>query len=86
MRESRFRRLKTLGFVLAGSLVRFPKHNGLYLTDKVQGKTRTLYIPLDRMKEVSQWNASFREAKKLLTELSEIQRQLLRGEIAQKHS
>ena len=82
MRDARLRRLRTLGPVLAGSLVRFPNHNSRYLTDKVRGKTRTLYIPLDHLKEVTAWNRNDKDAKRLLRELSEIQRELLRAEIA----
>ncbi len=82
MRQARLRRLRAVGFVLAGSLVRFPGHTSLYLTDKVRGKTRTLYIPLNRLDEVKQWNANYKLAKKLLAELSEIQRRLLVAEIA----
>jgi len=81
MRTARLRRLRSLGFVLAGSLVRQPRHKSLYLTDKLGGKTRTLYIPLNRLEEVKRWNANFKEARKLLSELSEIQRALLRREI-----
>lgn len=81
MRAARLRRLRTLGVPLAGSLVRLPGHRSRYLTDKVQGKTRTLYIPLDRLDEVTRWNAAFKEGKRLLAELSAIQRALLCGEI-----
>jgi hypothetical protein len=81
MRQARLARVRRLGFVLAGSLVRLPGHQSLYLTDKVRGKTRTLYIPLPRLDEVQKWNAQYREGKRLLSELSEIQRSLLRGEI-----
>ena len=81
MRQARLRQLRTIGFVLGGSLVRFPKHTSRYLTDKVGAKTRTVYIPLGRLKEVTQWNRSFKEARRLLAELSEIQRAVLCGEI-----
>jgi hypothetical protein len=82
MRQARLRRLRAMGFVLAGSLVRFPAHTSLYLTDKVKGKTRTLYIPLSRLEEVKEWNVNYKLAKRLLAELSEIQRKLLVAEIA----
>ena len=81
MRDARLRKLHEIGPVLAGSLVTFPKHNSLYLTDKVKGKTRTLYIPLDRLDEVKQWNANHKHAKQLLDELNQIQRALLQEEI-----
>ena len=81
MRDARLRRLRAIGPVLGGSLVRFPHHNSRYLTDKVCGKTRTLYIPLDRLEEVKAWNENHKEARRLLRELSDIQRQLLRAEM-----
>ena len=81
MRQGRLGRLRRLGFVLAGSLVRLPGRQSLYLTDKVRGKTRTLYIRLDRLDEVKRWNAEYRQGKRVLMELSEIQRALLREEI-----
>lgn len=82
MRQARLRRLRAMGFVLGGSLVGFPGHTSLYLTDKVGGKTRTLYIPLSRLEEVKGWNANYKLVKRLLAELSEIQRKLLVAEIA----
>jgi len=82
MRQARLRRLRAMGFVLGGSLAPFPRHTSLYLTDKVGGKTRTLYIPLNRLEEVKRWNANYKLAKRLLAELSEIQRRLLVAEIA----
>jgi hypothetical protein len=82
MRDARLRRLGRLGPMLGGSLVKMPKHTSLYLTDKHRGKTRTMYIPLAWLEEAKQWNATFKKAKKLLGELSEIQRKLLREEIA----
>lgn len=82
MRDARLRRLAALGPMLGGSLVKMPKHNSLYLTDTHRGKTRTMYIPLARLEEAKQWNATFKQAKQLLRELSEIQRKLLREEIA----
>jgi len=81
MRDARLKRLGQIGPVLAGSLVEFPKHSSLYLTDKVAGKTRTLYVPLDRLEEVKTWNANHKRAKHLLEELSQIQRRLLLAEI-----
>lgn len=80
MRDARLRHLGRLGPMLGGSLVVFPGHSSRYLTDKVAGKTRTLYIPLGRLKEVERWNKSWRTARKLLRELSALQRAILRRE------
>jgi hypothetical protein len=82
MARARLERLRRLGPCLAGSLVKFPGHNSRYLTDKVRGKTRTLYVPLDLLDEAKEWNENHKEARRLLRELSLIQRALLEGEIA----
>lgn len=81
LRRARLRRLRNIGFVLGGSLVHFPGHTSRYLTDKVGGKTRTLYIPLSRLEEVKEWNQNHKVAKRLIAELSEIQRKLFLAEI-----
>jgi len=81
MRDARLRELGRLGPMLAGSLVVFPRHSSRYLTDKMAGKTRTLYVPLGRLKEVTVWNQHHKKARRLLTELSEIQRAMLLAEI-----
>jgi hypothetical protein len=84
MREARLKTLRATGYVLAGTLVKFPRHNSRYLTNHHRGKTRTMYIPLDRLEEVKEWNANHKAAKRVLAELSEIQRALLCGEIAER--
>jgi len=81
MRDARLRQLGRLGPMLGGSLVVFPGHSSRYLTDKAAGKTRTLYVPLGRLKEVERWNKDWRTARQLTRELSELQRAILRKEI-----
>jgi hypothetical protein len=82
MVRARLQRLRDIGPCLAGSLVKQPGHNSRYLTDKVRGKTRTLYIPLDLLDEARQWNENHKEARRLLRELEAVQRALLEAEIA----
>ena len=81
MRDARLKRLSGIGPMLKGSLVKMPKHTSLYLTDSKKGKTRTMYIPLDRLEEAKEWNANYKEAKRLIEELCGIQRALLQAEI-----
>ena len=84
--ESRVRQLQARGPVLAASLVtiakhcgrpgchcqRGDKHRGHYLTYKQQGKTRTVYVPLDLLEEVQQWIGEHRRLKHLMQELSQL--------------
>jgi hypothetical protein len=79
MRDSILEKNRVMGPVLAGSLVK-NKGTGYVLTDKVRGKTRTMYIAEQMYEQAKVWNERHREAKRLLQELSEIQRELIRLE------
>ena len=84
MLQGRTRSLTARGPVLTASLVRIAKHCGRtgcrcqkgqkhvgnYLTFKVAGKTRTVYVPLDMVAEVRGWIAEGRRLKVLMRESS----------------
>lgn len=84
MSDARIRQLRAAGPVLGASLVQIAKqcgrsgchcqhgekHVGTYLTFKEQGKTRTVYVPLELRKEVARWIAEHRRLKQLMRELS----------------
>lgn len=90
--EARLKILAGLGPMIDGSLVVFrrrcgnpnchcakgEKHPGNYLTRKVKGKTQALYIPADMVEEVRQWNKEHRRLKKLVAEICERQRKLVK--------
>ena len=52
------------------------------LTDKVDGKTRCLYVPVSMEAKVRRYAENWRELKSLLLEMSEWTRKLLAEEIA----
>ena len=52
------------------------------LTDKVEGKTRCLYVPVSMEAEVRRYVENWRELKSLMLEMSEWTRRLLAEEIA----
>lgn len=74
------------GPVLAASLVtiaktcgrlgchcqRGEKHTGNYLTFKEEGKTRTVYVPLELLEDVKAWVAEHQRMKKLSQEISQL--------------
>jgi len=84
--ESRVRRFVARGPLLAASLVEIakhcgragchcqsgPKHVGHYLTFKVEGKTRTVYVPQDLLKEVQAWIQEHKRLKQLGQEISQL--------------
>lgn len=53
------------------------KHPAWQLTRKVKGKTQGLYIPVDMVEEVRQWNLEHRRLKKLVSEICERQRRVV---------
>jgi hypothetical protein len=88
MLDARLRQLATDKPVLAASLVRIAKHcgrkgchcqQGNYLTCKVQGKTRTVYVPLDLLDDVRSWVEGHKRLKALLQEISQLTLALVRG-------
>ena len=86
MTESRVRQLLARGPVLAASVVEIAKHCGrpgchcqtgekhvgTYLTYKLAGKTRTVYVPRDLIGEVRAWVREHRRLKKLTQEISQL--------------
>jgi len=96
MSEARIKQLKAGGPVLGASLVQIAKqcgrsgchcqsgekHVGTYLTFKEQGKTRTVYVPLELREEVAQWIAEHHRLKQLMQELSALSVTRVRTHVA----
>lgn len=86
MCDSRVKQLCAASPVLAASLVTIEKscgragchcqtgekHTGNYLTFKEEGKTRTVYVPLDLLEDVKRWVAEHQRLKKLSQEISQL--------------
>ena len=75
------REFNALGPVIEGSLCRVRRGEGRrwQLTDRPDGKTRTLYVPAARAEEVRRWTLNWKRARRLLVELSEASRAALRA-------
>ena len=98
MRDARVRELIAAGPVLGGSLVRIAKHCGRpgchcqtgekhvgwYLTRAVKSKTQTTYVPQEMLEEVQGWIQEHRRLKKLMAEISELSRALVRTHVTQR--
>ena len=84
MLEARLKKVATTRPALAASLVTIAKHcgrpgchcltgglkhTGHYLTCKIDGKTRTTYVPQDLLPEVRSWIDNHRRLKQLLHEI-----------------
>lgn len=66
--------------VVEGSLCRVARGGAerWQLTDKVSGKTRTVYVSQADVEDVRAWAANWREARRLLLEMSGVVRDALR--------
>jgi hypothetical protein len=98
--DSRVRKFVARGPLLAASLVEIArhcgragcrcqsghKHVGHYLTFKADGKTRTVYVPQDLLKEVRSWIQEHQRLKQLGKEISQLSIARIRGHVqARKH-
>jgi hypothetical protein len=97
---ARLKKLGGFGPMVDGSLVvvrrrcgnprcrctRGQKHPAHYLTRKVGRKTHSLYIPVDLVKEVREWNQEFRRLKGLVAEISERQRRVVAAVSAERRT
>jgi hypothetical protein len=61
-----------------------PLHTAHYLTLKVQGKTRTVYVPQDLLGEVQQWVAEYHRLKNLMAETSQLMLALIQSHIQER--
>ena len=92
--QKRLRKLQKLGQdrpLVAGSLNRVERQDASWrttvyhlLTFKEEGKTRSIYVPKDLVKEVQSWIRNHRRVKELLSEISTLSIDMIRNHVAQK--
>lgn len=54
------------------------KHTAYLLTKKVNGKTKSTYVPKEMVEEVEQWTKEHRRIKQLMKEIAERNEQIIR--------
>jgi hypothetical protein len=96
MLEGRLKQMAPCGPLLAASLSQVnkrcgqpscrchqggPLHQAWHLTLKVDGKTRTVYVPQDLLGEVQQWVAEYHRLKTLTVEVSRLTLALVKGHV-----
>ena len=94
LERKRLRKLQELGQdrpLVAGSLNRVERQDAsgrttVYhlLTFKEEGKTRSVYVPKDLVKEVRSWIRNHRRIKELLSEISTLSIGIIQRHVAQK--
>jgi len=73
-REAVLRQIAHIGPFIEGTLVKLPRkdcrHVAHRLTFKVEGKTHSVYVPLDRVKDVEAWIREYKRLKKLIRDVT----------------
>ena len=91
-RNARLKEIHAIGPFIAGSMVKIAhtcgnknckcardeKHENYYLTYKIKQKTRTKYIPVDMEEEVRSWTSEYKRLRKLIEEVTELQRKIIK--------
>ena len=99
MIHSRVRQLRAQSPLVAASLVQIAKHCGRegchcqtgdkhvghYLTFKVAGKTKTVYVPQDLVEEVGTWVKEHKRLRKLVQEISRLSVERIQGHVLDRH-
>jgi len=84
-REAILRQIANIGPFIEGTLVRVPRkdcrHVAHRLTSKVKGKTRAVYVPLERVKDVVAWTKEYKRLKKLIRSVTENSLRELRNHV-----
>jgi Family of unknown function (DUF6788) len=98
--DARVKQLQARGPVLAASLVEIGRrcgrpgcrctrgelHMGHYLTRSVEGKTQTIYVPVDLVDEVRAWVDEYQRLRALIQESTQLALARIRGHVtARKH-
>lgn len=99
-RDAKLKELASVGPVLEGSLARIgvrcgnprcrcargEKHTSHILKRQVRGKTQSLYVPVDLVEEAEGWVAEYRRVRKLLKEISELNRAIIGAHVSTKRA
>jgi hypothetical protein len=62
------------------------KHISHVLTKKVRGKTKSVYVPVDMVEEVSEWIKEHRRVKEELKKISALSEQIIKQHVSTKRA
>ena len=90
LRQAALRHIARLGPFIEGSLCPFKRPGcaqpGWHLTFKQQGRTRTLYVPMELVAEVKLWTRNYRHLKDLLRQVTRHSRALIHSQVANRRA
>jgi hypothetical protein len=62
------------------------KHTSHILTRKVDGKTKSVYVPIAMVKEVSEWTEEYRKIKEKIRKITVINEQIIKQHVQVKRA
>ena len=89
-RDAKMKKLASIGLVVQGSLVSVKhktcKHTAHMLTFPVKGKTHTVYVPVDMVKEVRKWSNNYKVLKELVRDISKLNLDIIHRHVPAKRA
>ena len=86
LRQAALRQIAAIGPFIEGSVCAVKRRGcvkpGWQVTFKKQGRTKTVYIPMDIIEEVKEWSHQFKMLKRLIRTVTTHSLGLLRGHVA----
>lgn len=85
-RDACFKKLANIGPPVRGSLCAVKRGNATahQLTVSVNGKTHTVYVPVDKVEEVRSWIHNHKMLQKWLVEISKLNMAILHAHVPEK--
>jgi len=89
-RDAALRQIAQVGPFLEGALCQFNRPGcakpGWHLTFKQQGRTRTVYVPMDLVSDVKSWTRTYKHLKKLIRQVTRHSLGLIHGHVANRRA
>ena len=84
------KQIAQIGPFVEGSLCEFKragrKSSSWHLTYKLEGKTHTVYVPVDMVEEVQQWTKEYRRLKELMRKETKQSLAIIHGHVASRRA
>ncbi len=90
LQASYLKQLAQIGPFVEGTLSEYKragrKASSWHLTFKVEGKTKTVYVPVDMVEEVRQWTEQYRKLKQLIRKETKQSLAIIHGHVASRRA
>ena len=89
-RDYALRQIAHVGPFLEGALCQFQRPGcakpGWHLTFKQQGRTRTVYVPMELVTDVKSWTRNYKHLKRLIRQVTRHSLGLIHGHVASRRA